>query len=140
MKTSQILASCALALLNAQACSAELLNNTSIVLDHVQQENTSSILAASLSGEPVPFTACKDFDNAQAGFTVNEISLSPNPPIRGQDLDITISGDLRQQMDKGAKVRVGVWKFGLAFVTLEVSTYNTPLFIFKHQAKGPHFC
>lgn len=123
MKTSQILISCALALLNTQSCTAKLLNDTIIGLDDVQQDNTTSINAASLGGEPVPFQACRDFNNEQAGFIVNEISLLPNPPIRGRDLDITISGDLRQTMDKGAKVRVGVWKFGLAFVTLEVSTY-----------------
>lgn len=125
MKTSTILATCALALLNTQTCLASLLNDTASIPDRFHLEDTPSIQSiTSLSGEPVPFKICESFDNATAGFIVNEISLSPNPPVRGQDLDIIIKGDLHKQMAKGALVRVVVWKFGMAFAILEVSTYS----------------
>lgn len=125
MKTSTILATCALALLNTPTCLTSLLNDTVTSPDLVQFENTLSHQdITSLAGEPVPFRLCKSFDNATAGFIVNEISLSPNPPVRGQDLDIVIKGDLRKKMDKGALVRVVVWKFGMAFAILEVSTLS----------------
>lgn len=125
MKISTILATCALALLNTQTCLASPLNDTAINPDNTHLENTLSTNISSVAGESVPFTTCsRNFNDSNAGFIVNEILLSPNPPVRGQDLDITIKGNLRTKMDKGASVRVAVWKFGMPFATLEVSTYT----------------
>lgn len=127
MKVSTIVATCALALLNTQTCLASPLNDTVISPDNVHLENTPSTNISSIAvGESVPFTTCnRNFNDSNAGFIVNEILLSPNPPVRGQDLDITIKGNLRTKMDKGASVRVAVWKFGMPFATLEVSTLHT---------------
>lgn len=126
MKTSTILASCALALLNTPSCLATLLNDTPVITpDHLTLDNISSTQNITTRGEEsVPFTTCRDFNSTNSGFIVNEILLSPNPPVRGQDLDITVKGDLRTNLDKGAAVRVAVWKFGMPFVYLEVSSHT----------------
>ncbi|KAJ4397762.1 Phosphatidylglycerol/phosphatidylinositol transfer protein [Gnomoniopsis smithogilvyi] len=120
MKLFEVLASCALALTSAISCAAMPLNDTVSLghFDHQLEYQNVSSLSNQLDGGPMEFVNCHGFDGDKAGFAIGEIALSPNPPIRGQDLNITIKGDLRAKMDQGAVVKVKVWKFGIAFAKL----------------------
>lgn len=121
MKLSAIFTSCIVALTSAVSCAAVPVNDT-VSLGHFDHsyQNVSSLFDQ-LDQAPIEFKNCKGFDDGNAGFVVEEIGLSPNPPVRGEDLNITIKGELRQQMEQGARVKIKVWKWGVAFATLNVS-------------------
>lgn len=120
MRPFGVFTSCTVALASVVSCTAASLNQTATLeLGTRKAHNVSS--NSTIRGEPVAFWPCNGFDAENAGFAVEEITLSPNPPVRGKDLDIVITGDLRETMDAGAYVKVTVWKLGTRLTKLQVS-------------------
>ncbi|KAJ3407903.1 Phosphatidylglycerol/phosphatidylinositol transfer protein [Chytridiales sp. JEL 0842] len=72
-------------------------------------------LIASISAAPVTtslairqdalsgFSVCS---GANAGLTISSLTYTPKPPVAGQDLSVTITGDLKKVVEAGTTIRV----------------------------------
>lgn len=85
----------------------------------VDDLTTLNLTNASLDEPDVPFEGCKKVIIKDSIFEINKIQFSPNPPKVGQDVQITVKGNLKEEAPKDSIMTVKVKRGALKLTKLE---------------------
>lgn len=80
---------------------------------------TSMDLLEDAGSAPLPFEGCKNVNLKDSVFEINEIHLSPNPPKVGNNVLITVIGNLKEEAPEKSVVTVTIKRGAVKLTKLQ---------------------